>query len=816
MSLWGITFLTAGCGWKVSEPARVYKLAWHEVELGKLDPALEKTNSILSKYSDKGSQWHWRFQFLKAEILMRKGFYDESLALLQFDLPDKFASSEIAVWQKLTQGSDLTYLARMEEGQRVLDQALTLAKTVQPDLLGEVKLRLGTLAALQADLPRAQASYHEALEQAVERKNIFLRASALAGLGFVALRREHYDESVDWNNQALEMAKSADALGLVAKIEGNIAWGYKRVGDLENSLAANRNAEKDALRAGLQQDRVLSLLNAGSALMDMKDVPSAEADTRKALALAKELHDNPDAIYCYLNLAMMAAWTGRMTEAQQNVEEALRLEASAADQVQRLDIHLVAAHIAARAHRAQEAEKIYAAMIQSETPASVRWIVQSDLAQLHALRGETALAEKEFQQSIATISKAWQVIEQEELQLSFLTNVIEVYDAYVDFLIDQKRPLEALKIAEESRARTLEQGLSIQGNGGSRGPVSYRPEKMARRWKATLLFYWLGEKRSYLWVITPAKVSLLPLPGKREIDTDVKSYLDAFLDPRDPLEVGNAEGKNLYKTLVAPAEKLIPKNGRVVILPDGGLNSLNFETLIVPGEKPHYWIEDVTVLTANSLELLAKSSLAVPPGNATLFLMGDAVQANPDFAPLPQAGKEVALVQRYFPTERRKVLIGAEATPSGFTSGKPETFSYLHFTTHGTASTMRPLESAVILSPQGDSYKLYARDIVQHPLHAYLVTISACNGAGMRTYAGEGLIGLAWAFLRAGAHYVIGGLWEVSNASTPQLMDELYKGLSEGKDPASALREAKLTLVHSEGNYRRPFYWGPFQLYAGS
>ena len=86
----------------------------------------------------------------------------------------------------------------------------------------------------------------------------------------------------------------------------------------------------------------------------------------------------------------------------------------------------------------------------------------------------------------------------------------------------------------------------------------------------------------------------------------------------------------------------------------------------------------------------------------------------------------------------------------------------------------------------------------------------------MKTYAGEGLVGLAWAFLRAGAHNVIGGLWEVSNASTPQLMDELYKGLNEGKDPATALRNAKLTLVHSTGNYRRPFYWGPFQLYAGS
>jgi CHAT domain-containing protein len=129
---------------------------------------------------------------------------------------------------------------------------------------------------------------------------------------------------------------------------------------------------------------------------------------------------------------------------------------------------------------------------------------------------------------------------------------------------------------------------------------------------------------------------------------------------------------------------------------------------------------------------------------------------------------------------------------------------------------VRPLESALVLTKEGDAFKLYARDIVRQPLSAYLVTVSACNGVGTETFAGEGLIGLSWAFLRAGAHNVVAGLWEVSTASTPQIMGGLYKGLKEGKDPATALREAKLALVHSNGAYRRPFYWAPFQLYSGS
>jgi CHAT domain-containing protein len=150
-----------------------------------------------------------------------------------------------------------------------------------------------------------------------------------------------------------------------------------------------------------------------------------------------------------------------------------------------------------------------------------------------------------------------------------------------------------------------------------------------------------------------------------------------------------------------------------MILPDGSLNSLNFETLIVSGSKPedkaHYWIEDVTVTTANSLALLARSSVSGPPNSGRLLVVGDALAASPDFPPLPQAGKEVGLLENYFTSSQRLELTGANATATHFLSSEPEKFSYLHFSTHGTASRTRPLESAVILSPEGDSYKLCAR-----------------------------------------------------------------------------------------------------------
>ena len=127
-----------------------------------------------------------------------------------------------------------------------------------------------------------------------------------------------------------------------------------------------------------------------------------------------------------------------------------------------------------------------------------------------------------------------------------------------------------------------------------------------------------------------------------------------------------------------------------------------------------------------------------------------------------------------------------------------------------------PLESAVVLSPTGDAPKLYARDILRIPIRADLVTISACSGAGSRTYAGEGLVGLTWAFLTSGASNVIAALWNVDDASTAALMEDLYVHLARGDAPAEALRQSKLTLLGSSSAYRKPFYWAPFLTYTRS
>lgn len=785
---------------------------------GNLDAALPEAVSALREFSDERSEWHWRFWTLKGEILMRQGLYQESLSLLDASLPAFLAASDVAVWQRLTQAAALARISRFDEADAELSQAESLARSHHPELLGECLLRKGTLAFHHGDAASAHSEYRAALQFAQQQKNDYLEAAALGSLGVAATRLERYDESIDWNRSALRLSRSLGAMSSVARIEGNIAWSYQEMGDLENALSLFRDALRDSARAGLVADRIYWLNSAAGVEYGLRDFPAAEATSQQALDLARELNDVGTTIECLQNLALVAMQNAKSADAKQAIEEAVRLGISAPDHPRDLYTRLIAAHLAAKSKAFPQAERAFVGVIRDPlSPTSLRWEAQAGLAQVHAAQGHRSDAEREFRQAITTISKARSALEREEFRLSFLSSAIRFYDAYVSFLIARQRPADALTVADFSRAQTLAEGFSEPLQRLVVSNANLHPLQLAARFHSTLLFYWLGEQQSDLWVITPAKVALFALPPKAELESLLNSYREALVGPRDPLKSVNtsALGKKLFALLVEPAAKFIPQNARVIVFPDGSLNAFNFETLIVSKPQPHYWIEDVTITNANSLTLLGHSNPGSPPRGANLLLVGNPVPSDSDFPLLPQSATEISRIESYFPESRRYVLSGSEATPSAYLSSGPEHFAYLHFVTHGTASRTRPLESAVILSKSGDSYKLYAHDILTRPLHAYLVTISACSGAGTRIYSGEGLVGLSWAFLRAGAHNVISALWEVSDASTPQLMDRLYGELSRGRDPASALRTAKLSLLQSGGVFNKPFYWAPFQLYSG-
>ncbi|MFZ3214814.1 MAG: CHAT domain-containing protein [Candidatus Acidiferrales bacterium] len=809
----------AGCRRRgeAAQPAAAYRDAEAKFEEGDLIAAYQESDAAYQEFSERKPEWASRFRVLEAEILVWRGLSDDAVRLLEAPAARGLDAGETGARRELVLGLAQCSLQRFDEAETHFDQAERLAERYQPDLRGEILLARGNLFYARGDFHAADNSYLQSLQFARDKRQSFLTLKSLGSLGAVSTEEERFDESIDWDEQALELSRAIGARTATEKVMGNLGRSYYKMGDFEQALALLTDAKDAAVRLGVTKDEMLWLMNIGEIEYVQNAYAAAEGDFQQALALARKLENRTSMATCLSNLAVVELRQGSYGVATQQNREALALERDDGDRPRWLQSLITDGYIAADTNEFETAESDFTEVSrEKDLDYYLARQAEAGLADLYVKQKKPAAADAHFRKAMATIEAARSAVRREDLRLSFLSGVADFYDDYIDFLVSQRRTEEALRVAEVSRGRTLAEGLGFSSSAVSFAAKDFHPQQIAKKVDAPIFSYWLGLEHSYLWVITPRRVAMFTLPAAGEIDPLVQTYRQALLGSRDVLETRNEAGQKLYELLVAPASGMIAKGSRVTILPDGSLYGLNFETLLAPAPELHYWIEDVDVSYANSLTLLAAGASRPAMRAKNLLLMGDAVSPDAEFPRLPQAAAEMSEVENHFPAAERTVLAGTEATPQAYFASQPQGFAYIHFVTHGTASRTSPLDSAVILTKQGDDYKLYARDIIQHPLHAELVTISACHGEGVRAYSGEGLVGLSWAFLRAGAHGVIAALWEVNDNSTPQLMDHLYEEMGRGVAPDAALRDAKLALLHSGGVYRRPYYWAPFELYRGS
>ena len=105
---------------------------------------------------------------------------------------------------------------------------------------------------------------------------------------------------------------------------------------------------------------------------------------------------------------------------------------------------------------------------------------------------------------------------------------------------------------------------------------------------------------------------------------------------------------------------------------------------------------------------------------------------------------------------------------------------------------------------------LQASEIVQLPLNADLVVLSACDTAVGPVQGEEGIETLSRAFLLAGARTVVSSIrWSIDDDTTLYLMKSFYAELAQKKPVPYALRIAKKKMLSTFGPTKAlPYYWG--------
>lgn len=819
----GLSFGIVLClGCKTDTPSNLtpsYQGAESSFERGDLKNALKSVDEGQRIVGHGNPDSFWRFQLLKSEILIWQGRNKDALAVLTVgDVPEP--SNAVLLARKCVfLGFAESNLQQLELAERSFQAAERMSGTQSPDVMVDLLLGEGKLAALRHDPTKSELLFKHALLIATNNHQLFLSSQALGNLGVMEMRQSHYADAADLLNASLTAAQKMGAQGASLKLTVNLGLAYREMGDIDRASELFEESERSAERLGMVIEQTTAFLNIGAIEFVQHRFSTAERNYQQALRLARQEDNQQYAILSLNDLAEVAIEEGDLDLAEKYNEEALLLEHSIGDHDTELYSLINEADISFRKQDRGTAERLLRSVVHDRgTGLVIRAWALSVQGRMDAQLNELEAAEKHYAAATASLEEGRRSLGRDELELSYPAKAKEVYNDYIDFLVAHNMPDKAFRVAELQRARTLTDGLGLSDSNSQTFNVA-QAERAALRLRHPILSYWIGTKASYLWIVLPDHTQLFVLPGEDRIRPLVERYRAHLVGALGGNDLADADGSELYRILIGPVERWIKPQSEVTIISDGPLCGLNFETLVVNAPAPHYWIEDVSITSASSAFLLAVGShtRALHPSVAprNLLLIGNP-ESPPNYPPLSYAGEEIRLISEHFSKDQETVLSGKEATPAAYFKAKPAHYGLIHFVAHGTASRISPLDSAVVLSQDGSSYNLYARDIAANRLQADLVTISACDSAGSRIYSSEGLVGLSWAFLRAGARRVIASLWEVNDASTPKLMDHLYSAITAGEEPAVALRNAKLSLLHSQTVYSRPFYWAPFVLYEGT
>lgn len=358
-----------------------------------------------------------------------------------------------------------------------------------------------------------------------------------------------------------------------------------------------------------------------------------------------------------------------------------------------------------------------------------------------------------------------------------------------------------------------------------------------------------GEERYAAYVLKDdGAITPVPLGPASLIDDAAKNLRRGLANADQDV---HAAARSLDALVFAPiARALGDATTRVFLSLDGSLHTIPFEALT--DERDHFRVEhyELSYVTSGR-DLLVKAS-AQPSSGVTVF-------ANPDFDaragatgvgllgrarfdPLPATATEGEAVASLL--RATTLAKGSEATESALKAIRSP--SVLHIASHGfflsdqnvvtlrgsrglvltdappvlakRASTNPLLRTGVALAGANvggrqtteDDGVITGLEVTDLDLAGTrLVVLSACETGVGEVRNGEGVFGLRRALALAGSRSQVLSLWKVDDDASLALMRAFYGELKNGQTVASALREAKLKVLHTPQT-KHPFYWAAF------
>ena len=264
----------------------------------------------------------------------------------------------------------------------------------------------------------------------------------------------------------------------------------------------------------------------------------------------------------------------------------------------------------------------------------------------------------------------------------------------------------------------------------------------------------------------------------------------------------------LYDVLLGPIADLLQGN-ELIVVPDGPFCLAPYSAL-----SESIRIRTVPSLTVFNVIVGAPEDFHSKTG---ALLVGDPwlkevtnKKGEPILEQLPCAKQEVEMIGQLLQTTP---LTGKRATKSEVLKCM-KSVALVHIAAHGCQETgeiaLAPNTERNSPIPKEEDFILKMSDVQRISLRARLVVLSCCH-SGRGEVNSEGVVGIARAFLCAGARSVLVSLWAIDDEVTLLFMRRFYQHLVDGKSASVALQQAMKSFRESK-QYCAIKHWAPFVL----
>ncbi len=805
----------------------------------------------------------------------------------------------------------LLQFGRFPEALRYYEEALAIAERLKRETLAR---RMRDVAAARSKLGDnlvAYDLYRGALRIAQDSGDLENEMVIGGNIGSVVLDWGRYDEALEWYQKVIEIARQLDDQWSEAIYLNNIGDVYDRWGRIDEAMSYYGQALTIATRRNDEASMSTFLNNLGGLHYNLHEFDTALNYLQRSLDINRRYGRKSREGNTLATIGMVYDEQGDADESIRYYEEARVLLSETGDKsaVSRIDNAIGLWHASRKDY--DLAFQYYDRAFAMADSAGATGRLASVLHNRGITYSEVGRSDEAVADLISAISELERMRKTAsfDVRRDYLQSQIGTYEILLIHLQFEGRARDALVVMGRMQARALEDKLadqeripedvtSIAGTEGVGIVNSFLSTSQVETDLSTLLNnqvvlnYGLVVDGLIPYVVvadadsasmaTAALDSLkagFPELGYNS-DTALSQLVAEFrsLASRQVETRGAAAaavrkqgrtaarrheiGRLLYNALIQPIASRLDRKSELIIVPDGILAFVPFESLVRPdgsylGE--HFDIKYVQSLAIRRVTL----DRNYPDSRKPMLAFGGAVyESNQDETPtesqtagtleviqntayssLNRGGKQTDSYATLgysswsnLPGTLEEVnaisdIVGSSTIVTGVqaseqtvknlsASGELADFRVIHFATHGMVVPEVPELSALVLSQNLDGDEdgyLRMDEIADLKINADFVNLSACETGLGKLYGGEGVVGLTQSFILAGANGLSVSLWQVADESTSIFMEELYRLVAEQDlSYAAAISEVKRMFIGGDfgEQYRDPYYWAPFVYYG--